>query len=102
MRHGRCSSILKHVRVGSALSTWAAAFAAAVAAHDINSGYVKSEKQDANGQITVRPNKVVMRELLEQDPVFTAEQIEKGLAVREHYQKLLFEQMTFDHLLVFV
>ena len=69
-------------------------FAAAVMAQQQNGEYVKNVQYNDQGEVTVQPNKVVMRELLMQNTQFSAEAISQGQQVREHYQKLLFEQMS--------
>ena len=68
-------------------------FAAAVAAQQQNGDYLKYEQRDPEtGAVVRKPNKQLMRELLEQE--LTPEQLAEGEAVREHYQRLLFQQMT--------
>lgn len=76
--------------------TWPAdqVFAAAVMAQQQNGEYLKFERRDEQGEVTHKPNKVVMRELLMQNIQFSVETIAQGQLVREHYQKLLFEQMS--------
>ena len=78
------------------IKTWAAdrVFAAAVAAHQSNGEYLKYEKIDSEGKVTARPNKVVMRDLLDSHAEFTVEQCEQATKIRQHYQGLLFEQMA--------
>lgn len=66
-------------------------FAAAVAAQEHNGAYVKYAQQNQQGQL-VRPNKEVMREFLDQE--LTPDQIAQGEEVRDHYQRLLFQQIT--------
>ena len=80
---------------GMSLKTYPASqvFAAAVAAQEHNGEYRKYEQRDPEtGAVTARPNKELMREFLEQE--LTPEQLAEGEAVREHYQRLLFQQMT--------
>lgn len=68
-------------------------FAAAVAAQETNGEYVKQEQRDPEtNAVTVRTNKELMREFLEQE--LTDAQRAQGQQIRNHYQKLLFRQMT--------
>jgi hypothetical protein len=68
-------------------------FAAAVAAQEVNGEYLKYERRDPDtGTVTARPNKEIMREFLEQD--LTAAQKVLGQQIRDHYHKLLFQQMS--------
>jgi len=78
-----------------ALKTWSAdqVWAAAVAAQAANGEYVKFPKSNGPDGPVTQPNKILMRELLEQG-VFTAEQIAAGNSVREHFHGLVFEQMA--------
>lgn len=68
-------------------------FGAAVAAQEANGDYVKYAKQDPEtGAVLVKPNKELMREFLETQ--LTPEQIARGREVREHYHRLLFQQLA--------
>ena len=78
--------------------TWSAdqVFAAAVAAQQQNGEYLKIERYNDQGQKEADPNKVLMRQLLMQDTQFGAQEVAQGQRVREHYQKLLFDQLGGD------
>lgn len=78
------------------LLTWTAeqVFAAAAMAQQQNGEYIKNVQYNEQGEVKAQPNKVVMRELLTQNTQFSSEAIAQGQQVREHYQKLLFEQMS--------
>lgn len=78
------------------VQTWSAeqVFAAAVTAQEINGEYLKIEVRDDQGQVVSQPNKVLMRQLLTSNTEFTDSQLAQGQQVREHYQKLLFEQIS--------
>jgi hypothetical protein len=94
--YGFANAAARKYRKSVQICTWSAeqVFAAAVTAQEINSEYLKYPKHNEQGNVTARPNKEVMRELLVNGAEFTAEQIASGNQVRDHYQQLLFEQMS--------
>lgn len=68
-------------------------FGAAVAAQELNGEYLKYAQTDPEtGAVKRRPNKELMRQYLEAD--LTENQRAQAQAIRAHYQKLLFQQMT--------
>jgi len=69
-------------------------FGAAVAAQELNKGYIKEPTYghpiDGNYKIVNRPNKEEVRNIL-MNKTMTPEHIEQGKAIRTHYQGLLFK-----------
>lgn len=77
--------------------TWSTdhVFAAAVAAQEQNGEYVKNPAYDPEtGKLVRQTNKELMRNMLLNNQQFTEEQKEQGIAVRQHYQGLLFEELS--------
>ena len=62
------------------------AWSAAAAVTRLNGGYVKEEYYDADHEARIRPNKVLVREMLEAGQGWTDEDVRKGAEAREYWK----------------
>ena len=70
------------------------AWSAAAAVTRLNGGYVKEEYYDADHEARIRPNKVLVREMLEAGLGWTDEDVVRGAEAREYWKGGLIKIMA--------
>jgi len=75
-------------------TTWGVA----VYAHRVNNGYVKYEEYDEDGNTTVKPNKVMMYNALENPSLITDDDIRKGKQILSYFQGQIMFKAIKDEL----
>ena len=70
------------------------AWSAAAAVTRLNGGYVKEEYYDADHESRIRPNKVLVREMLEAGRGWTDEDVARGAEAREYWKGGLIKIMA--------